>query len=193
MKRLLLFIIPLLLLAGAFRTAGYRTGLTVDGTYTFNDSTHFADDVTIAVDLTVSGAVKPGIISMNIYPSYRELTWVGAGKNTISAARYSVIGGFSFDSLDCDSVRLGFYATEDTNTVDSLYVASYCGRTFSTVEIVADDTDATSGSVGYHYKTYACSATIPSNARILLYVKPGRESATGKTKTRLLLLYGHPQ
>lgn len=129
----------------------------------------------------------------NIFINTHSHDWLGNGQNTISDPSYPLLSGFSFDSLICDSVRLGFWAQEDTNIVDSLYIASLYGRTASTVVILADGTDATSGSVGYHYKTYVCSATIPANARLAVQMKPGRESAGGKIIVRILLLYGHPK
>ena len=142
-------------------------------------------------DLTVSGDVKAGTYSFCLW---KNIDFFGSGtQNTISGVSYlDAVGGVSFDSLIIDSVFILGYAYEDTNKVDSLYLACSRSRTYLIKSVVADGTDW--GSDGHCNHTYTdLNITVPTSSYYVFRFKPKAESATNKMMIANIIIYGHPQ
>ncbi len=163
-----------------------------DTTFTDFIAPNDSSEVYVAGDLTVSGDVKPGVVSVNLW---KNVWGFGSGtQNTLSNWQYFDGSGWaSFDSVIADSVFILGRVVEDTNKVDSVNLRMVASRTPTAYFLVQDGTDwGASGAFCSHTYTNL-NVTMPATGYYMFAFKPKAESAANKMEIMNVILYGHPQ
>lgn len=188
MKRLLL-IIPLILAVlvfAGFRTTGYRSGASYPGDFTFEG------------DLTVSGAVKPGVVFWEMMSNHtNDDYYLDAVHTAVMQGWFDFDGATSTDSIVIDSIRFVIYTDHNDVYIDSIDIRK--GLTRDTVYIGTGDvvwgdgTDRQKAASLFAGYTYTSIGTFAVDWRPQIRLNVETTSAGGIGYLMSAKIYGHYQ